>query len=310
MINEPVVSICIPTNNRPYILKETLNSIISQNCSRALYEICISDGSSNNETQKIIEKYFKYFENIKYKRSNCGNSYNLIEALKLGNGRYLKLHNDYCKFKNENLVKFINFLNQNDNKNILMFFALGSLSSNTDVIIFDKFNSFLDNVGIQATWSPTFCISKYDFDNLMGKKIKVEMMFPHLSLLYGLSDKEMFLVNNINYIENIPLEKKGGYNLPNTFANIYLGMTESLVINGEITEETFNNIKKKILRFVAVWYAEVKMDERYVFSFEDYHNILKKYYGKIEIMEFYMWHFSHLLKLIITKKLKNFLKTI
>lgn len=306
MNNKPIVSICIPTNGRPDIIKETLDSIVTQTVDEQLYEVCISDGSPTDETEKIIKKYFEGYKNIKYVKSNCKTSFNLLEALKLGNGKYLKLHNDYCKFKKEQLIEFLKNFYLNNSEDTLMFFALGSLNNKIDIIKFNNFDKFIDNVGIQSTWAPTFCISKSDFDELMRKKIKIEMMFPHLSLLYALSDKKIFIVNDIDYIENIPLKKKGGYNLPNTFVNIYLGMTKSLVINGRITKGTFNIIRKKILKFVATFMAETNSDERYYFSFDNYKNILKTYYSNMEIIRFHILYFKQLFKLKLKRKLKIF----
>ena len=82
MLKKTIVSICIPTNNRAEIIKETLDSIFLQNIDENLYEVCISDGSFNDKTKKIVETYLKKYRNIKYRKSNFANYYNLIEALK------------------------------------------------------------------------------------------------------------------------------------------------------------------------------------------------------------------------------------
>ena len=66
-INIPLVSICIPTNNRPDIIRETILSIIEENVGNDLLNICITDNSPTNETKELIEKEFKDVTYIKYK---------------------------------------------------------------------------------------------------------------------------------------------------------------------------------------------------------------------------------------------------
>lgn len=51
------VSICIPTYNRPTLLKELLDSILSQTYPN--YEIIITDNSDTFETKELIEECYK-----------------------------------------------------------------------------------------------------------------------------------------------------------------------------------------------------------------------------------------------------------
>ncbi|MRI02110.1 glycosyltransferase [Kriegella sp. EG-1] len=55
MIKKMNVSICIPTYNRPDLLKETLDSCLTQ--SVLPYEIVIGDDSKNNETEEFIKNF-------------------------------------------------------------------------------------------------------------------------------------------------------------------------------------------------------------------------------------------------------------
>lgn len=296
MYKEPFVSICIPTNGRPEILKETLDSIVSQGVDKQLYEICISDGSANNETEEMVKLNFGELINVKFKRSYCSSFLNLLEALKSGNGIYLKLHNDYSKFRDGELINFIKMIEKYKNSNSLIFFAFGALKNKNKIIEFESFDNFMQNIGYYSTWSSAFCISKKDFDNLINNKINIEMMFPHLSLLYACTDESLYIVDNHTYVSNIPLKKKGGYNLPKTFIHIYLSMTQQLLLDKKISQNTFEKIRAGILKFVALWYANIKIDKRYFFTFENLKPYLDEYYTKNEIKKFYLFHYLYLIK--------------
>ena len=50
---------CVLTYNRPLLLKENIDSILKQ--TRKNIHIKVSDCSSNNETSKIIEKYYSNY---------------------------------------------------------------------------------------------------------------------------------------------------------------------------------------------------------------------------------------------------------
>ena len=59
-----MLSICIPTYNRPVSLNNCLNSIklAKENFKTFDFEVCISDNSDNEKNFSIIEKYKKEFK--------------------------------------------------------------------------------------------------------------------------------------------------------------------------------------------------------------------------------------------------------
>ena len=90
---EPLISICIPTRNRWYTLKHTLNSIIIQKeFLDKKVEIIISDNKSNDETEIEVKKLCKKFENIHYYKNqeNIWWNPNIFKALTLWSWTYLR----------------------------------------------------------------------------------------------------------------------------------------------------------------------------------------------------------------------------
>ncbi len=278
---QPLVSICIPTYGRVEILHNTLDSIFSQNVNVELYEVCISDNSPTDETKEMLQKFFSDKTNICYSKSKCEGYYNSIEALKLGKGKFLKLHNNYSKFKPKMFEHFTNTLIKYENKMPVLFFAFCSISQNGQFAEYTSFDAFINKISYFSTWSTSFGIWKYEFDIIIEKNLDLDKMFPHTSLLFALTEKESFVIDNARYFDNQDVGKKGGYNLPETFGTRYLTMCKSLLDTKKITEATFQKIKDGILHFVADWYVNIiYFNNKYSFSFENWEEIIFNLYGK------------------------------
>ena len=91
-----LLSICIPTFNRPHELENCLNSILiaHQNYKELKFDICISDNFSNHDTLKIIKKYSNKFENenvIKFNKNNenIGGCLNILKSVSLSSSKYV-----------------------------------------------------------------------------------------------------------------------------------------------------------------------------------------------------------------------------
>ena len=83
-----LLSICIPTYNRPEHLKNCLNSISKQNSKN--FEVCISDNASKTNLVKIIKPFKKKFK-IRYKRKkkNLGFAMNVLNVSLMAKGKFI-----------------------------------------------------------------------------------------------------------------------------------------------------------------------------------------------------------------------------
>ena len=74
-----LISVCIPTYNRPKNLLDCLNSLLLQ--TNKNFEICISDNDSKEDIEKLIEPY-KENLNIKFSRNkeNLGDALNFLKV--------------------------------------------------------------------------------------------------------------------------------------------------------------------------------------------------------------------------------------
>jgi len=83
-----LISICIPTYNRPENLANCLNSLSLQ--TRKNFEVCVSDNCSKKNISKIIKVYKKKLK-LKYKRNNknLGFAVNLLKASQMASGEFI-----------------------------------------------------------------------------------------------------------------------------------------------------------------------------------------------------------------------------
>lgn len=296
---QPLLSICIPTKDRVDILRKTLKSIFEQDVPKNLYEVCVSDNSPSDETRELIRNEFSCFTNLRYQKSSCEGFLNSIESLKIGQGKLLKLHNDYSEFKDGSIKKILDLIREYSESKPLIFFSMNTLKNQKKITEFVEFNSFLYNISYWSTWSSAFSIWKNDLDMLLGKNVQVDQMFPHTTLLFALTKKKLYVVDDSDYVENLPLKKKGGYNLVDNFVRIYLAMVHNLLIKGYILKSTYEKIEHQIIKFIASWYAIVKTNSNFTFSFDRKNQLIRQRSGIHGLCEFYLYYVYYYTKEVI-----------
>lgn len=85
-MQNPKISVCIPTFNRADLIEQTLQSVVNQTVKP--YEVIIIDNASTDNTYEIVEKYFKYgFKYIRNKK-NIGMAGNLNKCIKYASADY------------------------------------------------------------------------------------------------------------------------------------------------------------------------------------------------------------------------------
>ena len=107
-----LLSICIPTYNRPEHLRNCLNSISQQNARD--FEVCISDNASKSDITKIIKPFKKKFK-IKYKRNkrNLGFAMNVLKVSLMAKGKFIWFLGDDDLLNKNSLNYLINLIKKN-----------------------------------------------------------------------------------------------------------------------------------------------------------------------------------------------------
>ncbi len=117
-VNPPLVSVCIPTYNRPDYLNRAVKSCLAQTYSH--FEIVITDNSTNQESADMAAKWtdprIRYFSNF----GNIGPHASAIRARELSRGRYIKFLMDDDLLKPRCLELMVKGLEENPTAAIAM----------------------------------------------------------------------------------------------------------------------------------------------------------------------------------------------
>jgi len=119
MKENPLVSILIPTYNRPHFFTQALESALSQTYKNI--EIIITDNSLNNETEDIVNLYRKKNKNIQYihNKQHLRADLNVQKCLDLSNGEYVNYLFDDDLFHPEKIEKMMNLFFDNPSLTIV-----------------------------------------------------------------------------------------------------------------------------------------------------------------------------------------------
>jgi len=274
-----LLSICIPTNGRIDILRNTLDSIFSQEIDFTEIEVILSDNSKTDELPLLLRQYSN-IPNIVYEKTVELGFMNSINALRMGNGELLKLHNNYTEFKSDTLGLMLEVIRKFKTEKPPIFFTDGFLKE-SKIKEFRNFDEFIFTLSYFSSWSTGFSIWKSDFQN--GNKIEYNQMFPHTTLLFSLHSKKKYVVYDIVLFHNQTVKNKGGYNLFDTFAVQYLKMLDDMFVDNHISKETFEFIKTDLYNnFLTVWYCNIKiLKNDYTFDMTDLKKSMLVYYSAL-----------------------------
>jgi glycosyltransferase involved in cell wall biosynthesis len=109
-VNVPLVSILIPTYNRPRFFELALLSALYQ--TYANIEIVIADDSTDDLTEKLVkEKYLPYFNHIRYfkNKNNLGQFSNDLKLFELAKGEYVNFLMDDDLFHSNKINKMMKY---------------------------------------------------------------------------------------------------------------------------------------------------------------------------------------------------------
>jgi glycosyltransferase involved in cell wall biosynthesis len=126
---DPLISICIPTYNRPDLLRTLLDSLQEQTFKN--FEIIVNDNSSTDEVETLVKSY-KHILPVSYERNNPSVSAgrNCIKIMQRAKGQWIKIMHDDDWF---------------DSKDALQLFADAALQSGKDFIFSASTQVWLDS---------------------------------------------------------------------------------------------------------------------------------------------------------------------
>lgn len=271
-MNEPILSLCLPTNGVIEWVFPVLDSIYNQNVDLNMFEIIVTDNGDNKEFENKMLRYKENHSNLIYKKTTSYMFYNQLDALKLANGKYLKFVNHRGLFVDGALEKMIKLVCKNEENKPVIFFGNGVLKDN--VYKLKNFDDFVSTIGHLASWTTGVGIWKDDY-NKIPENIKIDKISPHSCILFSERHKNEYLIDNSVFSKEIVVDqrKKGTYDLFKGFAVEEITITLNLFINGDISANTFKKVKNDYKKFVADLYWQYIIEKRPcsydLFGFED-----------------------------------------
>ena len=90
----PLITVCIPTYNRPERLELAIRSVLEQRYAPA--EIVVGDDSSDDRAQHVVERFARDATNIRYRRNvpRLGQNANVNALFDIANGAFIVLLHD------------------------------------------------------------------------------------------------------------------------------------------------------------------------------------------------------------------------
>ncbi len=306
---EILLTIAIPTYNRGDILKETLQSIISDPMFNKGIEIVLSDNNSNDNTEEVGRYFNDNYENIKYFRFTESQpvEINAKNAMSLATGQYIKLSNDTIRFEEGGLEKIIDGIKRNSAKKNTLFFYQNTKEYSFEERTITTFDSFVQHASYWVTWNANYGMWKSDFDSIEDKQINVkkitEVSFQCVRWLLDLvikNNSTVIIFDNF-YRTTDNLKNKGGYDFFEVFVAKYLSIYDDFIKNGSLSIQQYE-LEKKILfcDFAVQWYYKIKVNTgitNYTFSTIDAEKVFFKYYKtKPYFYKYMVWTWLRLLK--------------
>ncbi|MEW6006219.1 MAG: glycosyltransferase [Stygiobacter sp.] len=238
----PILSICVPTYNRAYYLKECLDSVIES--AIGTYddiEIVISDNASTDNTQEIVENYINNYNFIFYKRNKTNViDENFFIAASLAKGEYIWIFADDDKMEKSAISSVLKYIKQDYNliicnyslwdKNFKSIYKkkFYSVSNNVE---FNNHNEILREFGNKLQFLSSIVVKKTTFFNLAEDEYDALHEYG-ISFAYSLYCGIVKNVKAVLIAE--PLLKYRGNNSPITDTKIwykYFATGSTLLIN-------------------------------------------------------------------------------
>ena len=210
-----LLSICIPTYNRPEHLENCLQSIVISKNKKISFEVCISDNGSKHNIRKIVSKFSKKL-NIKFNRfkRNLGITPNFLKVVDMAKGEYVwTIGNDDLLLPNS-LEKIFELLKKNKDTD---YFFINSYNLNYDYL--KKFNHPFSTYELPNKMEKSSKLNqskKTQFWNLIDPNVSFDFL---LGMFFSLFRKKLW-DQNVKFINMKNAKDKRWMSTPdNTYFN-------------------------------------------------------------------------------------------
>lgn len=311
-MDQPLLSICIPTYNRSIYLKKSIESIMTQNEFKTKQvEIVISDNASTDNTSQVGQYYAKQYENILYYR-NTENIHdkNFSMALSRGNGKLRRLCNDTLCFK-EGALKYICNIVKKYEKTRPFICWLNAAKEGSDIEELD-FNNGIKTASYWITSIACFSIWDDECTKLEKDTYGAELSLWQVRKTLELSfKKDNIVFINKSLTSNQKVYKKNiSYGLYHVFFENYFKLLDPYLRNGKLTEADKDYLEKDLLlNFFPDWCAKWKMQNT-TLQYSKTENLCASLYQQFHLKPYWREYEKRVNKIYWKLKIINVVKKI
>ena len=289
MNNTPLISLCIPTYNRGYILQFVLEQYIHDQEFDDDVEIVISDNCSSDDTRDICEKYSRNYSNIRYYRNpkNIQDA-NFYTVLDYGRGEYLKLINDWTYCIGESLRYMKNIIRENLHDKRPIFFTDARLftkkGKDKDEIKCNNLDEYVQTVSTWVTSNNSFGVWKQQWQEMLNRDKYTKLKLQQEDWSFQLVERRReCVVYNKNIYTKCEVERKilTGYNWFEVHLDFYYTIMKPYIERGLISSATYLDDKHYLLEHFKREFCYVylfNLSKKWRFDTSNTTIYLKKYY--------------------------------
>ena len=275
MDNQPILSLCIPTNGAVEWVLPVLDSIYKQNYDVTLFEVVITDNGKDSHLSDYLKDY--NYPNLRYIQTTDEGFHNLVTSLKEGKGLFCKMINHRSVLLPNSISKFIGLIEKYKDTQPVIYCPSGS-SSVKGIMECNNLDEFVNSLSYWCSWSAGIGFWQKDIPNFEG--IKLDDMFPNASLLFEVRKNSKYVIWNEPYMKMEDDSGKGGYDLFQTFGVGFLDIINGLRIKKRVRQETFIKVKRDLYGFLSSLYvSEVLLPSKHTFIIGDVCQSMNVYYG-------------------------------
>ena len=259
-----LLSICIPTFNRSSVLRETLDSITSQDVftETGEVELIVSDNASTDDTPLVVAEFAQRFPGRVVFHRQPVNVWtaNFHQALSLGRGQYLKLHNDTLLVREGALGPLLDVIRQLVISRPVMFMTNGNrLKAGNNLLEHcNTLDEFIQQASFFSTWMGGFGLWREDLALAKGFLNDTNHLVQTEIVCKQISEGRPAVVFFGNYYLS-KQDFRGTYNWAEVFGKNYLAVLKKHVTEGQLSVATFEQAKQEVLlRHILPTYFNTK----------------------------------------------------
>lgn len=304
MCKLPLLSICIPTYNRADLLKNCVESIVTNYDFDEEVEVVISDNASDDNTLEVCEMFTSKYPNVKYYRNdhNIGGEANFIKVLELASGQFIKLYNDYNLLTKGGLHQFKEIIKSQQKSHGLIYFNNQTRAKMFGIKQIMNMDQLVNELGIEMTWISSFGFWAEDFVALPQKDRARDLQFQQTDwFLRMFQQKDGCIICCQHFINRQEMKTNFSYDFVKVQVVNYLQLFKPYLQSQKLSNKAYVNMLKKYPN----WYWNVILQHvirkpRWNISFKDSFKVIYPILGK------YYWFYTLSFWYFFKKSFKGF----